>query len=91
MPISLIEAMGMGVIPVCTPAGGVADGGDGQIGFLSEYLSEDAYYSALKRYLDTDENTLADMRKRLLKTYELYGMSECASRYESLFKEQKNG
>ena len=91
MPISLIEAMGMGVIPVCTPAGGVADVVDGQIGFLSDDLSEDAYYSALKRYLETDENTLADMRKRLLKAYELYGMSECASRYESLFKEQKNG
>lgn len=91
MPISLIEAMGMGTVPVCTPAGGIADVVNEQIGFLSDDLSEEAYYLALKRYLDTDEASLARMKERLLKAYEPYGMSECASRYEALFKEKMNG
>ena len=91
MPISLIEAMGMGTVPVCTPAGGIVDVLNEEIGFMSEDLSEEAYYRALKKFLDTDEKELAKMKARVLKAYAPYSMTECAAKYESFFKEQKNG
>lgn len=52
MPISLIEALSVGCIPVCTPAGGI-----GQMishrntGFLSKDFSISSYYTALKEAL----------------------------------------
>lgn len=90
MPISLIEAMGVGTIPVCTPAGGISDVVNDHIGFMSEDLSEEAYYNALKRFLDTDLERLAEMKVRLIKAYMPYSMTECAAKYETLFKGQNN-
>ena len=87
MPISLIEAMGVGTIPVCTPVGGIVDVINEQNGFLSDDMSEESYYIALKRFLDTDKDTLDKMRKQLQLSYKPYSMTECAEKYESLFKQ----
>lgn len=86
MPISLIEAMGLGIVPVCTPVGGIVDVIDQSNGFLSDNLSEEAYYGALKRFLETDQAELDVMRNSLIASYEPYSMSECALKYETLFK-----
>lgn len=90
MPISLIEAMGVGTIPVCTPVGGIVDVINESNGFLSDDISEEAYYMALKRFLDTDQAVLDDMRQRLIQAYKPYSMTECAARYETLFLQGKN-
>lgn len=87
MPISLIEAMGVGTIPVCTPVGGIVDVINEQNGFLSDDVSEESYYIALKRFLDTDKDTLDKMRKQLQLSYKPYSMIECAEKYESLFRQ----
>ena len=48
MPISLIEAIGVGCIPVCTPVGGIVDGvHNGENGCLSEAIGEEAYFLAV--------------------------------------------
>ncbi len=90
MPISLIEAMGVGTIPVCTPVGGIVDVINENNGFLSDDISEEAYYMALKRFLDTDKTVLDDMRQRLIQAYKPYSMTECAAKYEALFLQNKN-
>lgn len=44
LPITLLEAMAMGVIPVCTPAGGIVDViRHAENGFLSSDISEASY------------------------------------------------
>ena len=43
LPISLLEALSAGVIPVCTPVGGIINIVTKNIGFLSEDVSKDAY------------------------------------------------
>lgn len=87
MPISLIEAMGVGAIPVCTPVGGIVDVINEVNGFLSDDVSEESYYMALKRFMDTDKDTLNEMRKQLQLSYKPYSMTECAEKYDSLFKQ----
>lgn len=87
MPISLIEAMGVGTIPVCTPVGGIVDVINEHNGFLSDDVSEESYHIALKRFLDTDKDTLDEMRKQLQLSYKPYSMIECAEKYESLFRQ----
>ena len=53
MPISLIEAMSMGCIPICTPVGAIKEIiVDGVTGFLSKEIDVDSYCKALKRALD---------------------------------------
>lgn len=90
MPISLIEAMGVGTIPVCTPVGGIVDVINESNGFLSDDISEEAYYAVLRKFLDTDKAVLDDMRQSLIQAYKPYSMTECAAKYETLFLQDKN-
>jgi glycosyltransferase involved in cell wall biosynthesis len=50
MPISLIESMSVGCIPICTAVGGIKDMiKDGVTGFLSKKTDMESYLQALKR------------------------------------------
>lgn len=90
MPISLIEALGVGCIPVCTPVGGIKDVvKNGENGILAEDISEEAFYNALKLYLSLDEEKIESMKVAALESYKPFTMVECATKYEILFKERK--
>lgn len=89
MPISLIEALGTGCVPVCTPVGGIVDVIDNGInGILSDDISEVSYYNALKQFLLLDKNQLKNMKKAALKSYMPFSMVECSNKYELLYKKQ---
>lgn len=86
LPISLIEALGVGTVPVCTPAGGIVDLiKDGENGILASDFSEDALYFALKRFLETTIDNLASMKSFAKSAYQPYSMSVCAEKYSQLF------
>ena len=86
MPISLIEAMSEGAIPVCTPVGGVVNMvTDGVSGILSEDSSEDSYYRALIQFLDMPEENKITMRMQAMHAASTYGIETCACRYEQLW------
>lgn len=86
MPISLIEAIGVGAIPVCTPVGGIVDTiKDGVNGILASDISEEACYQAIKRYLELPNDTLTVMRQKAYESYEPFSMTKCAENYEKLF------
>lgn len=90
MPISLIEALGVGTIPVCTPVGGIVDViKDGINGFLAIDLSEEALYIVLKRFLETPKEELQQMKKRVQDSYRPFSMKICAEKYEQLFIKYK--
>ncbi len=90
MPISVIEAFSAGLIPVCTPAGGVADMiRDGYNGILSTGFTEDDYYRALKQFIDMEACTLEEMKNNAEKSYEVYSMEVCAGSYQKLYDELK--
>jgi len=88
MPISLLEALSCGCTPVCTPVGGIKDiVQDGITGFLSENLSEDAYYTCIKRYMIQKDNI---NRKVLIKLFEdKYSIEYCAGHHISLYSSKK--
>lgn len=86
MPISLIEALGMETIPVCTPVGGIVDVvQDGYNGILADGLSEEDLYYALKRFLDLTDEKMCDLKRHAIETYPSYSMVECAQNYLNLF------
>lgn len=86
LPISLIEALGVGAIPICTPVGGIINLIiDGENGFLSANISEESYYVALKRYLTLDEIESKQISTKAKETYKPYSMKECSNNYLKLF------
>lgn len=87
MPISLIEALGCGAVPVCTPVGGIVDVvNDGVNGILADSLDEDACYKAIKRFIDLSDTELINMKTEAKKAYAPFSMTDCAKKYTNLFE-----
>ncbi len=58
LPISLLEAMSCGCIPICTPVGGIPDViRDGETGYLSKGVSVDEFVDTLKKFIEENEIT----------------------------------
>lgn len=86
LPISLLEALSAGVIPICTPVGGLRDIIKTEIGFLSKDLSVENYLAAIKAYLSIDCTTLEKLRAnaRVLYTHQ-FSIESCATKYDMLY------
>lgn len=84
MPISLIEALACGCIPICTPVGGCADViKNGLSGYLSKSIQEDDYYNAVREFIDKGESI---NKERLVDIYnEKFSISQCAQKYLELY------
>jgi len=82
LPISLLEALSCGVVPICTPVGGVPDViSDGTNGYLSSGQDVDSYCEAINRFIQQP------IPKQVLVDYYQanYSMEVCAKKYEALY------
>lgn len=87
LPISLIEALGVGVVPICTPVGGIVNViKSGENGILSKDISEESYYRAIKGFLEMSDDEIKTMSGKALESYAPYSMKECAAKYIDLFR-----
>ena len=65
LPISLLEALSCGCVPVCTPVGGIKDVVQNEVtGFLSDSVSEDDYYRAVNRFMESKDKIKEYLAKR---------------------------
>ena len=88
LPISLIEALSCGLIPICTEVGGIADlVEDGKTGFLSQDLSIESYVKAIERYLSQTEEEQMKMKQSCMDLAQQYSIVNCANKYETLYAE----
>jgi len=86
LPISLLEAMSVGVVPVCTPVGGLLDMIKPGIGFLSKDLSTEAYLAAVKAFLHLNETDLQALKSNIKNVFEKdFSMESCAKKYDALY------
>lgn len=86
MPITLIEALACGCIPVGTPVSGFNDViENGKNGFVATEISDKAYLQVLKKAI-AHKNDIS--QASLKATYERnLSMTACAKEYENLFEE----
>ena len=86
LPISLLEALSCGTVPVCTPAGGMPDViFDESIGYISKDFSEKSYSSTLMRCLDNIESF---DKRNLIKHFEdNFSIAKCANKYERVYND----
>ena len=89
LPISLLEAMSMGVIPVSTPAGGVCDVIiNGTNGYVSKTHAEEDFYITIKEAI---YNVSKISSTKVIDEYlHKYSMTSCANSYRRLFEEARN-
>ena len=86
LPISLIEALACGLIPICTAVGGIGDlVHEGKTGFLSHDLTVESYTKAIERFLALSADEVAAMKAACVEESRLYSIEECAKQYEELF------
>lgn len=84
LPLSLLESMAYGVVPVSTPAGGVVDViRDGETGYLSDDFTPESLASAMQRAI---KGSISKEQIRAVYASK-YSMEICAQKYLALFKE----
>jgi glycosyltransferase involved in cell wall biosynthesis len=85
LPISLIEALAYGCVPVCTPVGGIVDIIEhSKTGFLSKSTSEEDYFNAIMEFVN---NKHLINREYLIKYFENnFSIEKCALNHLELYK-----
>lgn len=91
MPITIIEAMSVGCVPIVTPVGGCRDMiVDGQNGFISTDVSESSYREAFQRFLLSTRELKNHIKENCLQDYnEKYSINRTSSEYINLFSTAK--
>lgn len=84
LPISLLEALSCGCVPICTPVGGIPDIiQDGKWGIMSKEVTFDSYIDAVDEFYNNRHRITRDE----LKTYfeENYSMDRCVDKYLEVY------
>lgn len=86
LPISLLEAVSVGCIPIVTPVGGCADVVDNERnGFIIATQNQQDIYNTLKKVLHFSTQRIAEIREQALSDANRYTISYCANSHLSLF------
>jgi glycosyltransferase involved in cell wall biosynthesis len=86
LPISSLEAMSAGVIPICTPVGGLINIIKPDIGFLSENLSASSFATAVKKYLSLNSEEIKKLQENNRSLYQqTFSMQSCTAQYDQLY------
>ena len=89
LPLTLLEAMSIGCIPICTPAGGITDVlQNGINGFIASSFEENDFYSAVKQALQNKGNINTS---QIIDEYKnKYSMEICSNKYFEVFNNMLN-
>lgn len=88
LPITLLESIAVGCIPICSPVGGIVSVIEhGETGFLSKSSSEEDYYYTMKEFLRTPLSKLCSIKSNCKLRFELYDIKYTAREYISYYKE----
>lgn len=84
LPISLLEALSCGIIPVCTPAGGIPDViNDETLGYVSNDFTERGLINAVLKCIKNMETFDRSNLKNYYNTN--FSMEKCANKYKSVY------
>lgn len=82
LPITLLEALSVGCIPICSPVGGIVDViKPGYNGFMSSDSSEEEYYKTISDFLRSDESYRKEIRENCIESFKPYDIITCCKQY----------
>lgn len=90
LPISLLEAISMGVVPICTPVGGIKDViQSNKIGFLSTELTSHALRDQLLNFLKCSDAEVSKLKQRCEEVFiNKYTIDITLEKYLSVYEEK---
>jgi glycosyltransferase involved in cell wall biosynthesis len=85
LPMTMLEAMSMGVVPISTPAGGVVDVVEDDVtGYLTDSFDDEEFYRRVRQAI-SEKGRIP--RERIRKHYEQhFSMETCAAKYYEAYK-----
>lgn len=84
LPLTLLEAMSLGVTPISTPAGGVADViRDGENGYMTNGFEDEEYYQKIKQAIHEFGRFSKEKIKQEYEEH--YSMKVCADKYMQMY------
>lgn len=82
LPVTLLEALSVGCIPICSPVGGIVNVIEHRKnGLLSTDSSVDAYYNAIKEFIALPKEKKIAMKTQCLHTFERFDIANVAAEY----------
>ena len=88
LPVTLLEALSVGCVPICSPVGGIVDViTDSKDGILSGSPSKDDFEDAVIRFLNMTIQARQYMRSAAKDVFENYKIETTANKYLHLYKE----
>lgn len=88
LPVTLLESLGVGCIPICTPVGGVVNViRNGYDGLLSDSSQIVDYYFVLKRFLAMTPAERNRLREQGQVTFGQYEISKTSQEYISYYQQ----
>ncbi len=86
MPISLIEALAAGCIPVCTPVGGIPEILEKTKAIISKDITTESYFQALKTAYNYETDVLEAGKKEFMELFQnTFSISICSDKYLSVY------
>ena len=87
LPVTLLESLSVGCIPICSPVGGIVDVvTHGYNGLLSKDSSEEQYYKVLKEYMDMSDERHKEIRNNCVESFTPYDIKQTAQQYELAYR-----
>lgn len=88
LPVTLLEALSVGCIPICSPVGGIVNVIEsGKNGLLSKDPTESEYMSTMQTFLEMKDDERDYMKKEALNSFEKYDISNCVNQYLNVYSE----
>ena len=86
LPISLLEAMSVGCIPICTPVGGIKDViHNGLNGFIADDVDAKSYKEAILHFINLSEKSKQIMKDNIRKSFNDYDISDVSAKYLRIY------
>lgn len=82
LPVTLLECLAVGCIPVCSPVGGIVNVvEDGKNGLLSKSSDEEDYYQTMLRFLKLSKEEIAQLKQQCVSSFQPYHISNTVGKY----------
>ena len=83
LPITLLECLSVGTIPICTPVGGMKNViEDGVNGLFVKSPGQSDIEEAIVRFINMSNDEKAEMKVKSKQSFSKYDMTTCAHQYE---------
>ena len=91
LPITLLESLAVGCIPICSPVGGIINViKNGVNGFLSKSSAENDYYETMTLFLNTPAEDIPVIKASCKSSFARYSIKETAIDYVSFYNQILN-